>query len=141
MEAHALLLATKSNYQNILEGTHVPGVHYPDYLCMNLTSKRTSHKLAEQGRRNRINIALQEMAALLPSASMGAKDIGVAGGLDEKQSIDKVDGAGKGESQGSTSKAATVEAAIDYIHVLREQLADKDKEISDMRAKLEELGR
>ncbi|KFY69069.1 hypothetical protein V498_10524, partial [Pseudogymnoascus sp. VKM F-4517 (FW-2822)] len=60
----SLLLATKSNYQNILEGTHLPGVSYPTELSTNLTSKRTSHKIAEQGRRNRINSALQEIATL-----------------------------------------------------------------------------
>jgi hypothetical protein len=58
----SLLLASKSNYQNILEGTHLPGVSYPTELSTNLTSKRTSHKIAEQGRRNRINSALQEIA-------------------------------------------------------------------------------
>ncbi|KAI9670961.1 MAG: hypothetical protein M1831_005046 [Alyxoria varia] len=65
-ETQALLLASRSNYQNILEGSHLPGVSYPSELSTNLTSKRTSHKLAEQGRRNRINYALQEMQTLLP---------------------------------------------------------------------------
>jgi hypothetical protein len=54
-DASALYLASKSNYQNILEGTHLPGVSYPEALAENLSSKRTSHKIAEQGRRNRIN--------------------------------------------------------------------------------------
>ena len=54
-DASALYLASKSNYQNILEGTHLPGVSYPETLAENLSSKRTSHKIAEQGRRNRIN--------------------------------------------------------------------------------------
>ncbi|KAI9893612.1 MAG: hypothetical protein M1814_006408 [Vezdaea aestivalis] len=66
-ETSALLLASKSNYQNILEGTHLPGVSYPEALSTNLTSKRTSHKIAEQGRRNRINTALKEMETLLLS--------------------------------------------------------------------------
>ncbi|KAL8731401.1 MAG: hypothetical protein Q9181_004317, partial [Wetmoreana brouardii] len=61
-ETSALLLASKSNYQNLLEGTHLPGVSYPETLSTNLTSKRTSHKIAEQGRRNRINTALQEIS-------------------------------------------------------------------------------
>lgn len=43
--AASLLLASKSNYQNILEGTHLPRVSYPTELSTNLTSKRTSTKL------------------------------------------------------------------------------------------------
>ncbi|KAL9103133.1 MAG: hypothetical protein Q9187_009042, partial [Circinaria calcarea] len=80
----ALLLASKSNYQNILEGNHLPGVSYPSNLATNLTSKRTSHKIAEQGRRNRINTALGEIAALLP-AGMGGNGI-------EAESLGKGDG-------------------------------------------------
>lgn len=60
------LLASKSNYQNIVEGNHNQlGLLYPDTLSADLTSKRTSHKLAEQGRRNRINTALGDLAKLL----------------------------------------------------------------------------
>jgi hypothetical protein len=69
---HALLLASKSNYRNLLEGNHVLGISYPDSLSTGLTSKRTSHKVAKQGRRNRINDALKEMRALIP-ASSGAR--------------------------------------------------------------------
>ncbi|KAI5287359.1 hypothetical protein KEM52_001626, partial [Ascosphaera acerosa] len=78
-------LASKSNYQRILEGSLLPGVSYPETLTENLSSKRKNHKLAEQGRRNRINLALKEMEALIPaefaekclgrraSATLGAK--------------------------------------------------------------------
>ncbi|KAK8050639.1 hypothetical protein PG994_012369 [Apiospora phragmitis] len=70
------LLTSKSNYQNILEGNTVPGVSYPSELSTNLTSKRTSHKIAEQGRRNRINSALQEIATLLPKNIIAEKKRG-----------------------------------------------------------------
>lgn len=71
------LLMTKSNYQNIIEGNAVPGVSYPSELSTNLTQKRTNHKIAEQGRRNRINSALQEIATLLPpSVIAGASSSG-----------------------------------------------------------------
>ncbi|KAA8576660.1 hypothetical protein EYC84_006748 [Monilinia fructicola] len=65
--AASLLLASKSNYQKILEGTHLPGVSYPSELSTNLTLKRTSHKLAEQGRRNRINLAITTLHDMIPS--------------------------------------------------------------------------
>merc|ERR1712000_76898 len=92
--ASLLLAASKSNYQNILEGTHLPGVAYPQELSTNLTSKRTSHKIAEQGRRNRINSALQEIATLLPR---GAKDSG------GEKSGSASQEAGEGESKSSAA--------------------------------------
>ncbi|KAI4113441.1 MAG: hypothetical protein LQ345_005582 [Seirophora villosa] len=126
-ETSALFLASKSNYQNLLEGTHLPGVSYPEALSTNLTSKRTSHKLAEQGRRNRINTALQEIASLLPTALNGATP---------KDAIGNPNLNGKMESPGanvmmtgtaaqqSNSKATTVELAISYIKELQGELRD-----------------
>lgn len=92
------LLASKSNYQTIVEGKHSQlGLQYPEQLSAELTSKRTSHKLAEQGRRNRINVALQELADLVaPNAAVN-------------------------------SKANTVETAIKYIKRLQTEL-DMTKE-------------
>ena len=127
-ETSALLLASKSNYQNILEGTHLPGVSYPEALSTNLTSKRTSHKIAEQGRRNRINTALQEIASLLPPPTppnqgmndVVGKDGGSNSGSPGGTSI-IVTGAA---TQQSNSKASTVELAIEYIKSLQAELRD-----------------
>jgi hypothetical protein len=121
----SLLLASKSNYQNILEGTHLPGVSYPTELSTNLTSKRTSHKIAEQGRRNRINSALQEIATLLPRGQ--AKDSGgdKSGSGDAGDNNDGPNG--KGGSQSANSKASTVEQAIEYIKQLKKDLAEANK--------------
>lgn len=130
---HALLLASKSNYQNILDGTTVPGVSYPASLSTNLTSKRTSHKIAEQGRRNRINMALQEMQDLLPPSSQ-------AGTPDTKGP--------ETAAQSNNSKAAKVESAIDYIKQLKSEvsakdllLQQKDEEMEALRKQLAELRR
>ncbi|KAJ4286140.1 hypothetical protein N0V90_013489 [Kalmusia sp. IMI 367209] len=124
-ETHALLLASKSNYQNILDGTVVPGVSYPTSLSTNLTSKRTSHKIAEQGRRNRINTALQEMQALLPSPQLGAK---------ESKSPEIMTAA-----QSNNSKAAKVESAIDYIKALQKQCSEKDRLLDQKDQEVEAL--
>lgn len=124
-DTHALLLASKSNYQNILDGTTVPGVVYPTSLSTNLTSKRTSHKIAEQGRRNRINTALQEMQALLPSPHLSAKDA---------RSPDSSSAA-----QSNNSKAAKVESAIDYIKELQKQCLDKDRLLDQKDQEMEAL--
>lgn len=123
-ETSALYLASKSNYQNILDGTHLPGVSYPETLAENLSSKRTSHKLAEQGRRNRINLALKEIETLLPASIMAANNKKEKSLVKEESgdASDKLGGA-----QG-TSKASTVEMAIVYIKSLQAELKEtKDK--------------
>ena len=121
-ETSALLLASKSNYQNILEGTHLPGVSYPEALSTNLTSKRTSHKIAEQGRRNRINTALHEIASLLPPVPPSG---GTNGGSTAKEGgppgATTVIVTGSAAQQ-SNSKASTVELAIEYIKSLQAEL-------------------
>ncbi|KAI1142658.1 helix-loop-helix DNA-binding domain-containing protein [Hypoxylon sp. FL0543] len=125
------LLASKSNYQNILEGNTVPGVSYPSELSTNLTSKRTSHKIAEQGRRNRINSALQEIATLLPRSV--TKDLsegdGEAGNGDKKDSK---------QSNTPNSKASTVELAIVYIKQLQQEVADANRRAEEAEKKLED---
>ncbi|KAI4653867.1 hypothetical protein J4E93_001635 [Alternaria ventricosa] len=131
---HALLLASKSNYQNILDGTTVPGVVYPTSLSTNLTSKRTSHKIAEQGRRNRINMALQEMQALLPSPQLGA--------IPDAKSPET------NAQNSNNSKAAKVESAIEYIKQLKQEVSErddliirKDQEMDALRKELATLKR
>ena len=125
-ETSALLLASKSNYQNILEGTHLPGVSYPETLSTNLTSKRTSHKIAEQGRRNRINTALQEIASLLPPQTPPA---GAQSGSGGQAGLIMTGSA----AQQSNSKASTVELAIDYIKTLQKENQCKDEEIAQLK--------
>jgi hypothetical protein len=131
----SLLLASKSNYQNILEGTHLPGVSYPTELSTNLTSKRTSHKIAEQGRRNRINSALQEIATLLPRGNKdsGGEKSGSGDGDNPDVAAAK---AASAASQSANSKASTVELAIEYIKQLKRDLADATKRAEDAEARL-----
>lgn len=130
----SLLLASKSNYQNILEGTHLPGVSYPTELSTNLTSKRTSHKIAEQGRRNRINSALQEIATLLPKGPGLAKDSG--GEKSEGAEGEGGKGGATTASQSANSKASTVEQAIDYIKSLKKAVDEANKRAEAAEEKL-----
>ncbi|KAK5624467.1 hypothetical protein RRF57_000183 [Xylaria bambusicola] len=125
------LLASKSNYQRILEGNTVPGVTYPSELSTNLTSKRTSHKIAEQGRRNRINSALQEIATLLPKGAL--KESNEGDGEDGKE--DETDAK---QSNTPNSKASTVESAIRYIKHLQKELAEATKRADEAEEKLRE---
>lgn len=124
-ETSALYLASKSNYQNILEGTHLPGVSYPETLAENLTSKRTSHKIAEQGRRNRINLALKEIESLLPPSILAAN-----GKKERSASHDNEEGESKSAAPGQgASKASTVEMAIVYIKSLQDELKETKEKL------------
>ncbi|KAJ6004833.1 hypothetical protein N7540_012632 [Penicillium herquei] len=126
------LLASKSNYQHILDGTLPSGVSYPETLAENLSSKRTNHKLAEQGRRNRINSALKEIEALIPSEFIQArlaKEAAISGikpGDKEKE---------KSANQ-AISKASAVEMAIDYIKALQKNLDSTSAKLKATEAKL-----
>ncbi|GAP85939.1 putative phosphorus acquisition-controlling protein [Rosellinia necatrix] len=125
------LLASKSNYQRILEGNTVPGVTYPSELSTNLTSKRTSHKIAEQGRRNRINSALQEIATLLPKGTIKE----ASDGDGDNTNGDKIDAKQSGVPN---SKASTVESAIEYIKHLQKELAEANQRADAAEKRLRE---
>lgn len=120
-----------------MEGTHVPGVNYPEALSTNLTSKRTSHKLAEQGRRNRINVALQELQALIPSPSIVPKDAvanGAPSGCPSPEESQQ-----KKEDRQSSSKANTVETAIEYIRLLKRKDEERDRKMMEQQQEIEDL--
>ncbi|KAJ9615409.1 hypothetical protein H2200_001484 [Cladophialophora chaetospira] len=139
-ETSALYLASKSNYQNILEGTHLPGVSYPETLAENLTSKRTSHKIAEQGRRNRINLALKEIEGLLPPAIVIANNKKEKSPKDENDDGDTPTAKGAASAQG-TSKASTVEMAIVYIKSLQLELKETKEKLEAAEKEAIEAGK
>ncbi|KAK6361211.1 hypothetical protein TWF730_004954 [Orbilia blumenaviensis] len=117
----ALILASKSNYEHIVSGNHSQlGLSYPEHLATNLTHKRTSHKIAEQGRRNRINNALAEIASLLP-----------------RKSQDKNNDIASNAQPGS--KASTVELAIEYIKELKTTLDETTSKLAQVEAELAAL--
>lgn len=136
----ALYYGSKSNYQHILDGTLLPGVSYPETLAENLSSKRTNHKLAEQGRRNRINTALKEIESLLPPGfaqerASKEKNEGKSG-----TSVNSNEKSGDKDKEKSgtqaISKASTVEMAIDYIKALQKELAEAKAQLKVAESKL-----
>ncbi|KAJ5149299.1 hypothetical protein N7448_000877 [Penicillium atrosanguineum] len=132
MSQDALYLASKSNYQHILDGTLPSGVSYPEALAENLSSKRTNHKLAEQGRRNRINSALKEIETLIPPdfvQARQAKEAALTG-------IKPADKEKEKASNQAISKASAVEMAIDYIKALKKSLDDTTEKLAATEAKL-----
>lgn len=134
----ALLLATKSNYQNLLEGNRLHGVTFPETLSEGLSQKRVSHKLAEQGRRDRMNIALQEMASLIPSEVTSALSKGKSGKRDgdgDSEMTNKGSDKAAAAVANSNSKASTVEIAVEYIKMMQLEMKRKDDEIHALKAK------
>lgn len=130
----AELLSSKSNYQHIVDGSYSQfGLSYPERLSRDLNSKRTSHKTAEQDRRDRMKTALQKMAKLLPQTA-SATD-GTDG--DENNNTYRGGRSGSGsdgnDCSKADSKAGTVEMATEYIMSLQ-------KEIMEMKRILEENG-
>lgn len=138
-----------------MEGNTLPGVNYPDSLSTGLTSKRTSHKVAEQGRRNRINEALKEMQSLLPKAAAHSRTSSVvstsataaaAAATAAADAEDDKDGKGddgaEGSAKSNSSKAATVESANEYIRALQKenlQVAALRKQLEDVKKQLAQM--
>ncbi|KAH8430394.1 phosphate-sensing transcription factor PHO4 [Aspergillus melleus] len=132
-ETSALYLASKSNYQHILDGTLLPGVSYPETLAENLSSKRTNHKLAEQGRRNRINNALKEIETLIPAEFFHMKNA-------KEEALCNAKGVDKEKEKAGNqqvSKASTVEMAIDYIKALKQELEETKGKLTAAETRLE----
>lgn len=132
MTQDAIYLASKSNYQHILDGTLPTGVSYPETLAENLSSKRTNHKLAEQGRRNRINSALKEIEGLIPPdfvQARQAKEAALTGVKPHDKEKDK-------SANATISKASAVEMAIDYIKALKLTLDQTATKLAAAEAKL-----
>lgn len=128
-----MYLASKSNYQHILDGTLPSGVSYPEALAENLSSKRTNHKLAEQGRRNRINSALKEIEQLIPPQfieARNAKEAAESGGKTNEKEKEKE------KANQTISKATAVEMAIDYIKALKMTLDATTTKLAAAEAKL-----
>lgn len=152
-----MLLASKSNYQNLVEGNRLPGVNYPDSLSTGLTSKRTSHKVAEQGRRNRINEALKEMQSLIPKSSKSNRspskdedlDTAIAASPDAGAEDDKVVEANDNSKESkeealaksNSSKAATVELANEYIKKMQKDSVMQIAEVEMLKRENDELKR
>lgn len=108
------------------------GVSYPETLAENLSSKRTNHKLAEQGRRNRINSALKEIETLIPLdfvQDRQAKEAAITGIKPGEKEKEK-------SSNQAISKASAVEMAIDYIKALQHSLSDTTTRLAAAEAKL-----
>ncbi|KAG0253756.1 hypothetical protein BG011_006189 [Mortierella polycephala] len=102
-------LATKSNYQNILDGDHTAlGLSYNTDLHSGIELRRTSHKAAEQKRRDSLKHCFDDLRQIIPN-------------IQEK----------------SPSKVFLLKKSFDYICNLKSESAKRDLELARIRAEYE----
>ncbi|KAF8927058.1 hypothetical protein BGZ47_002361 [Haplosporangium gracile] len=102
-------LASKSNYQNILDGDHTAlGLSYNTDLHSGIELRRTSHKAAEQKRRDSLKNCFDDLRQMIPN-------------IQEK----------------SPSKVFLLKKSFDYICNLKAEVANRDLELARVRAEHE----
>ncbi|KAK9766772.1 hypothetical protein K7432_003910 [Basidiobolus ranarum] len=108
----AMKLATKSNYQNILEGnTTSLGLKYNTDIHSGIELRRTSHKAAEQKRRDSLKQCFENLRSVIPE-------------IEEK----------------APSKAYLLKKSYDHILTLESQVQERDKYIDMLREQLQSNG-
>ncbi|KAF9566829.1 hypothetical protein EC968_003572 [Mortierella alpina] len=99
-------LASKSNYQNILDGDHTAlGLSYNTDLHSGIELRRTSHKAAEQKRRDSLKNCFDDLRQMIPN-------------IQEK----------------APSKVFLLKKSFDYICNLKSDVAKRDLELARLRA-------
>lgn len=99
-------LASKSNYQNILDGDHTAlGLSYNTDLHSGIELRRTSHKAAEQKRRDSLKHCFDDLRQMIPNI------------------VDK-----------APSKVFLLKKSFDYICSLKAEMAQRDLTIARMQA-------
>ncbi|KAF9956385.1 hypothetical protein BGZ70_009917 [Mortierella alpina] len=99
-------LASKSNYQNILDGDHTAlGLSYNTDLHSGIELRRTSHKAAEQKRRDSLKNCFDDLRHMIPN-------------IQEK----------------SPSKVFLLKKSFDYICNLKSDVAKRDLELARLKA-------
>ncbi|KAF8978714.1 hypothetical protein BGZ46_006217 [Entomortierella lignicola] len=102
-------LASKSNYQNILDGDHTAlGLSYNTDLHSGIELRRTSHKAAEQKRRDSLKHCFDDLRQMIPN-------------IQEK----------------SPSKVFLLKKSFDYVCNLKSEVAKRDLELARLKAQHE----
>lgn len=104
-------LANKSNYQNILDGdSQSLGLTYASDIQSGIASRRSSHKAAEQKRRDSLKQCFDDLRRLLPE-----------------------------EIERGASKVVLLKKSHDYIMRLHEAMSSRDDAITRLRSQVREL--
>ncbi|CAG8545981.1 10471_t:CDS:2 [Acaulospora morrowiae] len=141
-------LAKKSNYQSILEGTAKSlGISYSSDVHSSLESRRTTHKAAEQKRRDSLKQSFDELKKVVPfhstdssNSNNGNNGNGNSSGSDGNNSSNSTGKNGDGNpSMKNVSKLFLLKRAHDYIVELHKITREKDDIIQKLSEELGEL--
>lgn len=100
------MLASKSNYQHIVDGTYDQlNISYPHGMTHGLEVRRTSHKAAEQKRRDHLKECFEQMRTILPD-----------------------------RPEAGASKVAILRKGYEHILRLHSTIESKDAEIANLKA-------
>ncbi|KAM0755009.1 hypothetical protein T439DRAFT_127185 [Meredithblackwellia eburnea MCA 4105] len=137
-------LASKSNYQNIMDGRgDIIGLDATQVSALNANqgagadTRRTSHKAAEQKRRDSLKLCFEELRMILPPIAPSAPD-------EEKRPGEGNVGGQRSGSVDPTnpnkgvSKVALLRRSNEYVGMLHDRIDRRDLAIEALRASLRE---
>lgn len=128
-------LTAKSNYQAILEGKHKSlGLNFSTDLPDALTQRRSTHKEAEQKRRDGLKAWFDALRKVVPGQSPSLGENTAEDDDDDDEEI-KYDKDGKKKRSGSArgwSKLECLQRTYEYVVLLQEELRKKDALIDEL---------
>ncbi|CAG8519939.1 17014_t:CDS:2 [Dentiscutata heterogama] len=135
-------LASQSNYKNILEGTSKSlGISYSSDVHSSLESRRTTHKAAEQKRRDSLKQSFDELKKVIPLHSITSDNTkgNNKNGCGNDRNTTKGKSCDSNGSSKNISKLLLLKRAHDHIVELHQQTKEKDELIQKLTNELDEL--
>lgn len=126
------ILATRSNYQNVMEGKAAAlGIAFTTQIKSGLEVRRTAHKAAEQKRRDSLKECFERLRVEVEEGYVKRQHSLLSQLIEEQQAEQGEDGDDE-KTMKPLSKVLLLQYAYEYIMSLKSTLAEKDAEIHDI---------